>query len=81
MADSTGIVTSWTYDAYGKATYTELAQSNPYLYTGRELDGTGLTLDNNSEMIQGAGEGGVLLWLVDDLTSRKSHQSKSEEQK
>ena len=38
MADSTGIVTSWTYDAYGKATYTELAQSNPYLYTGRELD-------------------------------------------
>ena len=42
MADSTGIITSWTYDAYGKATYTGVAQSNPYLYTGRELDGTGL---------------------------------------
>ena len=42
MADSTGIVTSWTYDPYGKATYTGVAQSNPFLYTGRELDGTGL---------------------------------------
>ena len=42
MADSTGIVTSWTYDAYGKATYTGQNQSNSYLYTGRELDGTGL---------------------------------------
>ena len=42
MADGTGIVTSWTYDPYGKATYTGVAQSNPFLYTGRELDGTGL---------------------------------------
>ena len=41
MADSAGIVTSWTYDPYGKATYTGAAQSNPFLYTGRELDGTG----------------------------------------
>ena len=42
MADGTGIVTSWTYDPYGKATFTGVAQSNPFLYTGRELDGTGL---------------------------------------
>ena len=42
MADGTGIQTSWTYDPYGKATYTGVAQSNPFLYTGRELDGTGL---------------------------------------
>ena len=42
LADGTGIVTSWTYDPYGKGTYTGVAQSNPFLYTGRELDGTGL---------------------------------------
>ena len=42
MADGSGIVTSWTYDPYGKATYTGVAQSNPFLYTGRELDGTDL---------------------------------------
>ena len=46
MADSTGIVTSWTYDPYGKATYTGVAQSNPFLYTGRELDGTGNDRDS-----------------------------------
>jgi RHS repeat-associated protein len=41
VADSVGIQTSWTYEPYGKATYTGSAQTNPQLYTGRELDGTG----------------------------------------
>ena len=50
-------------------------------FDGEVVVGPTPTLDNNSEMIQGLGERGVLLWLVDDLTSRKSHQSKSEEQK
>lgn len=42
LADSAGIQTNWTYEPYGKATFTGIAQANPALYTGRELDGTGL---------------------------------------
>lgn len=43
LTDSTGAVkTSYTYEPYGRSTFTGTANSNPFLYTGRELDGTGL---------------------------------------
>jgi RHS repeat-associated protein len=43
LADSTGAVaTYYGYDAYGNATSSGTANDNPYQFTGRENDGTGL---------------------------------------
>jgi RHS repeat-associated protein len=43
LADSAGTIqTEYTYDAFGKMTFTGSSNSNPYQYTGRENDGTGL---------------------------------------
>jgi RHS repeat-associated protein len=43
LADSAGTIqTEYTYDAFGKMTFTGQSNSNPYQYTGRENDGTGL---------------------------------------
>lgn len=43
LADSTGIIqTSYTYAPYGNTITTGQANSNPFQYTGRENDGTGL---------------------------------------
>ncbi|WP_405608193.1 RHS repeat-associated core domain-containing protein [Streptomyces sp. NBC_01508] len=40
-ADGT-VATSYTYDPYGQPTTSGAASSNPYTFTGRESDGTGL---------------------------------------
>jgi RHS repeat-associated protein len=43
LADSSGSVqTEYTYDAFGKTTFTGASNDNPYQYTGRENDGTSL---------------------------------------
>ena len=43
LADSAGTLrTRYTYDPYGNTTQTGQANSNPFQYTGREQDGTGL---------------------------------------
>jgi len=43
LADSTGtLVTQYTYDPFGKTTFTGTASTNAFKYTGREDDGTGL---------------------------------------
>jgi RHS repeat-associated protein len=36
------VQTEYTYDAFGKTTFTGASNDNPYQYTGRENDGTGL---------------------------------------
>lgn len=43
LADSTGsIQTEYTYEPFGKTTMTGVSNTNPFQYTGRENDGTGL---------------------------------------
>jgi RHS repeat-associated protein len=43
LADSAGTIqTEYTYDAFGKTSFTGSSNSNPYQYTGRENDGMGL---------------------------------------
>lgn len=43
LTDDTGAVkTTYTYDAFGNTTTTGEASDNPFQYTGRENDGTGL---------------------------------------
>ena len=43
LADSAGAVqTEYTYEPFGKTTVTGTPSSNPFQYTGRENDGTGL---------------------------------------
>jgi RHS repeat-associated protein len=43
LADSTGAITTYYgYDAYGSTTSSGAANDNPYQFTGRENDGTGL---------------------------------------
>ncbi len=43
LTDPTGMLpTSYTYDPFGQTTATGLASANPFQYTGRENDGTGL---------------------------------------
>lgn len=43
LTDSTGaLLTRYTYEPFGKTTTSGPANSNPYQYTGRESDGTGL---------------------------------------
>jgi RHS repeat-associated protein len=43
LTDETGVVkTTYVYDAYGNVTITGEASDNPFQYTGRENDGTGL---------------------------------------
>jgi len=43
LANGAGILqTSYTYDPYGNATASGAVSDNPYQYTGRENDGTGL---------------------------------------
>jgi len=43
LADDTGVTkTTYTYDAFGNATVTGETSDNPFQYTGRENDGTGL---------------------------------------
>jgi RHS repeat-associated protein len=43
LTDNAGIVTSsYTYEPYGKTTTTGTTNLNPFQYTGRENDGTGL---------------------------------------
>ena len=43
LTDDTGAVkTTYTYDAFGNATATGETSDNPFQYTGRENDGTGL---------------------------------------
>ena len=43
LADSTGAVqTEYTYEPFGKTTATGVSNTNPFQYTGRENDGTGL---------------------------------------
>lgn len=43
LTGSTGAVqTQYTYDPYGNTTTTGTASANPYQFTGRENDGTGL---------------------------------------
>ena len=43
LTDSAGVTqTSYTYDPYGNTTQTGQQSSNPFQYTGRENDGTGL---------------------------------------
>ena len=43
LADSTGAVqTEYTYEPFGRATATGVSNTNPFQYTGRENDGTGL---------------------------------------
>jgi RHS repeat-associated protein len=43
LADAAGAVQSeYTYESFGKATGTGASNSNPFQYTGRENDGTGL---------------------------------------
>jgi RHS repeat-associated protein len=43
LTDAAGTVqTEYTYDAFGRSTTTGASNSNPYQYTGRENDGTGL---------------------------------------
>jgi RHS repeat-associated protein len=44
LADSSGTVqTEYTYEPFGKTTATGASSSNPFQYTGRENDGTGLS--------------------------------------
>jgi RHS repeat-associated protein len=44
LTDTTGTVqTSYTYEPFGKTTTTGTASTNPFQYTGRENDGTGLS--------------------------------------
>ncbi|MFI6086071.1 RHS repeat-associated core domain-containing protein [Streptomyces sp. NPDC051217] len=45
-ADGT-VATSYTYDPYGQPTTTGAASTNPYTFTGRESDGTGLLYYRN----------------------------------
>ena len=46
LTDSSGTTqTSYTYDPFGNTAATGQASSNPYQFTGRENDGTGLYLD------------------------------------
>ncbi|MEU9744287.1 RHS repeat-associated core domain-containing protein [Streptomyces niveus] len=45
-ADGT-VATSYTYDPYGQPTTTGAATTNPYTFTGRESDGTGLLYYRN----------------------------------
>ncbi|WP_079125462.1 RHS repeat-associated core domain-containing protein [Streptomyces lushanensis] len=48
LADPDGTVaTRYTYDPYGQPTATGAASSNPYTFTGRENDGTGLLYYRN----------------------------------
>ncbi len=43
LADTSGAIqTQYTYEPYGKATVIGAASGNPFQYTGRENDGTGL---------------------------------------
>jgi len=43
LADSAGTVqTEYTYEPFGKTTATGVSNTNPFQYTGRENDGTGL---------------------------------------
>jgi RHS repeat-associated protein len=43
VTDSAGIIqTEYTYEPFGKRTFSGTSNSNPYQYTGRENDGTGL---------------------------------------
>jgi RHS repeat-associated protein len=43
LSDPTGLVqTEYTYEPFGKTTATGASSSNPFQYTGRENDGTGL---------------------------------------
>src|SRR4030042_3203766 len=43
MTDENGIVkTTYTYDPFGNVTISGEASDNPFQYTGREYDGTGL---------------------------------------
>ena len=43
LADSSGIVqTEYTYEPFGTTTTTGVSSTNPFHYTGRENDGTGL---------------------------------------
>jgi RHS repeat-associated protein len=43
LADDTGVLTTqYTYDPYGRTTTTGASSANPFQYTGRENDGTGL---------------------------------------
>ncbi|MFD8917445.1 RHS repeat-associated core domain-containing protein [Streptomyces sp. NPDC059569] len=48
LADQDGtIATRYTYDPYGQPTASGAASSNPYTFTGRESDGTGLLYYRN----------------------------------
>ncbi|TPW17219.1 MAG: Teneurin-3, partial [Halothiobacillaceae bacterium] len=43
LADSSGVIqTRYSYDPFGNTTQTGQASTNPFQYTGRENDGTGL---------------------------------------
>jgi hypothetical protein len=42
LASAGAVQTSYGYDPYGASQVTGTASSNPYQYTGRENDGTGL---------------------------------------
>ena len=43
LADSTGAIqTEYTYEPFGRTTVTGVSNTNPFQYTGRENDGTGL---------------------------------------
>ena len=43
LTDDSGVVkTTYTYDPFGNATFSGEASDNPFQYTGRENDGTGL---------------------------------------
>lgn len=43
VTDNSGVVqTEYTYEPFGKTTFTGSSNSNPYQYTGRENDGTAL---------------------------------------
>jgi hypothetical protein len=42
LASSGGVQTSYGYDPYGVSQVTVTGSDNPFQYTGREYDGTGL---------------------------------------
>lgn len=42
LADDTGVMTTYSYDPFGNTTVSGEASDNPFQYTGRENDGTGL---------------------------------------